>query len=83
MTSLQLKVGDRVRITCADDRMFYRRIGVVTVIETDLSHCNKFYRGRSIFVQMVRSNGGQWWYSKYLKLLPPLRKQAKASNKIK
>ncbi len=69
----RVKVGDRVKITCPEDRNFYRRIGVVRLI-VDKSREHNF---GTIFVQMVRSKGGMWWSPNYIRRIPPLKKRAK------
>ena len=83
MKSPLLKVGDRVRIACDEDKALYGKIGTVIVIEEDAPHALSHYYGRSIFVQMVRNKGGLWWYPCFLTLLPPLRKQATKPKMLK
>ena len=69
----RVKIGDRVKVTCPEDRNFYRRIGVVRLI---VDRTPRHARA-PIFVQMVRGKGGVWWSPNYIKRIPPLKKRAK------
>lgn len=75
-----IKIGDRVKILCDEDKSFFRRLGVVILIDRheNRQHC-------SIFVQMVTGGGGIWWQEKYVRIQPKLkpRKRAKRSTKVK
>ena len=70
-----IRLGDRVRILCDDDRKFYNKMGVVTLIDE-----NPPREDYNFFVEMVGSGGGQWWHGNYLRVedrqnyFPPTKK---------
>lgn len=79
-----IKIGSRVKILCDDDKQFYNKIGVVTLLEVDPDgRIDPTARAGSVFVQMS-DGGGMWWHNYFVRVQPKQHRPGKGMKmKIK
>lgn len=63
-----IKIGDRVRILCDENKSFFRKIGITILLRK-----HEYRYAPTVFVQMVTSGGGVWWHGGNLRIQPKLK----------